>query len=162
MALIENEIQDLSIPEIEKKKFRINGDNDAILEINPSDVNIIPRLNEGYKKLDSLAKKVTELDLGSGEEETTEEQMENISKQLKEIDKDMREQLDYIFDANVSEVCAKNASMYEPINGKFRWEHIIDAIGTLYGNAFKSEFDAISKRVEKHTSKYTKSRKKKG
>ncbi len=158
MALIENEVQDLVIPELDRKKFRINGDNNRILELNTSDVNIVSRLNKGYTELLSLAEAVKELDLE--DEGTTEEQMEKMSEQLSEIDKKMREQLDYIFDTNVSEVCAGNASMYDPLNGKFRWEHIIESIGNLYGEAFKREFANMTKRVQKHTGKYTKSTKK--
>lgn len=154
MALIENEqIQDLVIPDIEKKKFRINGDNSRILELNPSDVNILQRLSVGYNDLLELADKVTALNIPT--EGESEEQLKEMADQLSAIDQQMREKVDYIFDANVSEVCAGASSMYDPMNGKFRWEHIIEAIGRLYGTSFKKEFDQLSKRVAKHTAKYT-------
>lgn len=168
MALIENEneqIQDLVIPGIAKKRFRINGDNSKILELNTSDMNIIQRLTEGYQDLKELASKVAEVKIPEDVEDADEEEQlkaaQTVAEQLKDLNEQMGERLDFIFDSNVSEVCAGNANLYDPLNGKFRWEHIIDSLGDLYGKTFKNEFQAMSKRVEKHTSKYIKSNKRK-
>ena len=165
MGLVdETNVIDLSIPAIEKKKYRINGDNDKILELNTSDANIITRLTEGYDKLVEYGKAVAELSDAINEEDDTEESMQALSEKLKEIDTQMKEIVDYIFDANVSEVCAGNASMYDPLDGKFRWEHIIESIGSLFEKSFVNEFKEMQKHTAKHTDKYTNttSTKKKG
>ena len=73
---------------------------------------------------------------------------------LKKADTDMRELIDYIFDSNVSDICAPSGSMYDPINGQFRFEHIIDTLSGLYETSVTSEIKKITSNVQKHTDKY--------
>jgi hypothetical protein len=150
----ENEIIDLDLSVTRKKRFRINGDNNCILELNTSDLNVITRLEEKYGQLKSLENEV--LDLQTTETDESEDILETVATKLKSIDTQMRECVDYIFDADVSEKCAGNGSMYDPFNGKYRCEHIIDSILALYENNLKSEADKLKKRVETRTAKYTK------
>ena len=84
--------------------------------------------------------------------------MEKAVTFLRKIDDEMRSIIDYIFDAPVSAVCADSGSMYDPINGQFRYEHIINTLGNLYEVELSSEMDKVSARVQKHTNKYTKKR----
>lgn len=160
MALVEQKtdnIRDLNIPDIERERFRINGDNDKILELNTSDFNVITRLNEAYPKLLEYSDKISEL----GEVEGDVDKKETLAKMsdiLEDIDKSMKKEIDYIFDANVSEVCLGNRNAYDPRNGKFVWEHVIEAIGDLYKVSFTKELEKIRKRIDKHTAKYTKAK----
>lgn len=164
MALLEDNVRDEDIIDIDlspirKKRFRINGDRDKILELNISDMNIIPRLEESYPKLSKLVEEASDKILAQTEnsdDEDAEVELAPIADTLREIDTEMRKWVDYIFDAEVSKVCAENGSMYDPFNGRFRFEHIIDAISALYENNLKTEFDKVSNRVKKHTSKYHK------
>jgi hypothetical protein len=85
---------------------------------------------------------------------------ENFSSTLAEIDSKMRDTIDYIFDYPVSAVCAKNGTMYDPKDGMFRYEHIIDALTKLYQNNLNEEYKRFQARIKKHTNKYTSSKKK--
>lgn len=156
-----NDIQDLDLSIIRKKRFRIDGDNNKILELNTSDLNIVTRLDETYPKLKELEQAVVELqNAPEVTENSTDEELElgisEMSKILKKIDADMRECIDYIFDSNVSEICASDGSMYDPLNGQFRYEHLIDILVGLYEDNLKQETLKIKSRVKRHTSKYTK------
>lgn len=150
------DIIDIDLSPIRKKRFRINGDDDRILELNVSDLNIFARLQEAYPKLEELSKLAAEKlpDYDDNSDDT------DFVPVLKEIDEKMREQLDFIFNSNISEICAPEGSMYDPFNGKLRYEHILETISALYENNFNSEVKKMSQRVTKHTAKYTKSRKK--
>lgn len=154
-------LQDISLDVIRKKRFRIDGDDSRILELNTSDLNILARLKEAYPKLVSLAddafKNMPEVD-NTAEDYNfmTDESTAEIVQALKDADKGMRDLMDYIFDSNVSEVCAPSGSMYDPINGQFRFEHIIGILAALYETDIEKEMTNISNRVKKHTSKYTK------
>lgn len=154
-------LQDISLDVIRKKRFRIDGDDSRILELNTSDLNILARLKEAYPKLVSLAddafKNMPEID-NTAEDYNfmTDESTAEIVQALKDADKGMRDLMDYIFDSNVSEVCAPSGSMYDPINGQFRFEHIIGILAALYETDIEKEMTNISNRVKKHTSKYTK------
>lgn len=145
---------DIGIPSIKKAKFRINGDKDKILELNTSDMGIVKRLNRVYPKLQALAAKATTFD----EEElkdNSNEALEKFADKLDEIDSDMRKLIDELFQANVSELCCDDGTMYDLYGGMMRFEHIIGTLAKLYENNFSSEFSKVRTRIQKHTGKYT-------
>lgn len=150
------DVIDIALPDIEKQQFRINGDNTKIIELNPSDMNIITRLNEVYGKLQGLEKDFKELASINIKDENDDEGFAELSDKIKSVDQKMREYVDYLFDYPVSDVCAGNGSMYDPINGKLRYEHIIEVLAGLYENNINSEIKKVQSRMKKHTGKYTK------
>ena len=150
----EEEIQDVDLGFVEKRKFRIAGDYNRMLELNVSDMNIYSRYTKAYPELQKLAEEAagmaTDIDLES------DDSLSNIASFLESIDKKMREQIDYIFDTNASEVCAPSGNMFDPVNGEFRFERIISTLATLYTTGFEDEISKFKKKTSKHTSKYTK------
>lgn len=138
-----------------KKRFRFNGDNNRILELDTSDFSIIKRLNKIYPKLTKLTQEAVNMIPDDNEDTPVEESIAAMSDALTDIDNKMRAYLDELFDANVSEVCAPTGSMYDPFAGKFRFEHIIETLSSLYENNMSKEFAAMRERVQKHTDKYT-------
>ena len=152
-------IIDVDLSVIKKQRFRINRDNSKILELNTSDMGIIARLDEMYPKLMKLQEKVTTLADMEDDADGDAEILSTAAKKLTEIDAEMREAIDYIFQSNVSEVCGSEGSMYDPIDGVFRYEHIIETLSRLYTNNFESEFKKMKSRVNKRASQYTKKRK---
>lgn len=154
---IKDNIIDVNLEGVKRQRFRINGDPNAIIELNLSDLGIVERLEEGVKQLEEQMTRISELD--SDDEE--------LSKKLKQADAAMRECVDYIFDYPVSAVCAKYGTMYDPKDGKFRYEHIIDGLTKLYNENLNEEYKKFQNRIKKHTAKYTvpsagKSKKSKG
>lgn len=153
----DNNIVDINLEGVKRQRFRINGDSNAIIELNLSDLGIMERLEIGVKQLEEQMTAISQFD--SDDEE--------LSKKLKEADKAMRETIDYIFDYPVSEVCARYGTMYDPKDGKFRYEYIIDGLTKLYNDNLNEEYKKFQNRIKKHTAKYTvpsttKSRKSKG
>ena len=148
------DIQDVDLGFVEKKKFRIAGDYNRMLELNVSDMNIYSRYTQAYPKLKQFAedacKKVETINVDD------DDAMEKIADFLTDIDSQMREQIDFIFDTNASEVCAPSGNMFDPINGEFRFEHIIGVLSKLYTTGFEDEIAKFKNRTSKHTSKYTK------
>ena len=155
----DNDIMDIDLSVIKKKRFRINGDNTKILELNVSDMGIVSRLDEAYPKLLALQDKVSSV-ADIKEDADDMEMLSTTASKLKEIDGEMREILDFIFQSNVSEICGSEGSMYDPINGTFRYEHIITTLIKLYENNLSAEFNKMKENISKHTAKYTKARKK--
>ena len=140
-------IIDIDLSVTKKKQFRIDGDDNRIIELNTSDMTIIERLNEVYPKLESLSARTAEL---------SDDDVEGGIKALKDVDKEMRELIDYTFDSPISSVCAPDGSMYDLFNGEFRFEHIITVLLNLYEDNISKEFNSMEKRINKHTAKYTK------
>lgn len=148
-------IQDIDLSETKKKQFRVNGDNNAILSLNTSDLSILSRLNKLYPKLQKLAGDAI-AEMLPDTDDDSEEYIKKSAEVLEKIDADMRNALDELFDANVSEVCAPSGTMYDPINGKLRFEHIVDVLSGLYEQNLKKEMSLTTERISKHTKKYTK------
>jgi len=139
-----NNIIDLNIDGIKKTQVRINGRDDSILELDLSDLNFSDRLEKGYQKLQDKIKSMSDIDVDD----------DNVSKQLKEIDKAMKETVDYIFDSNVSEVCCKSGTMFDMYEGTYRFERILDALIKLYSENIEDEYKKMKKRIKSTTDKY--------
>lgn len=158
-----NDIQDINLSAIRKKRFRIDGDDNRIIELNTSDLTILARLKDAYPKLIGIADKafkdLPQIDVDEDDDFLNSKETAELIDSLKEADCEMRDLIDYIFDSKVSEVCAPSGSMYDPINGQFRFEHIIETLAKLYETDVEKEMGAITDRVKKHTGKYTKKRK---
>lgn len=162
-----NDIIDISLG-ISKKRFRIDGDDNKILELNTSDFNIMSRFEKAYPILQECDNEVRQLmsaekSNNANAEETQEpDKSENKSSEfvkLTEIDAKMKAQIDYIFDSNVSEICAGNGSMYDLINGYMRYEIIIDSLTVLYGDNLTKEMNKVKARIKTHTAKYSSKKK---
>lgn len=155
----ENEVfdGDIDLSPIRKKRFRIDRDNNRYLELDTSDMTIVTRLENLYPKLEKLSQDAALQQLDK-EDTDNEKSLEKISNALTRIDVQMRQVVDEIFDSNVSEVCAPSGSMFDPFNGEFRFEHIIDVLSKLYENNMNAEFKKMSDRMKKRTAKYTKKR----
>ena len=150
---VNDDIIDIVIPEVQKKRFRIDGDNDRILELDVSDMSIITRLDDTYKKLTELMKDAADA-LVDDEETEGSEVITKTSEALKDIDAKMRNLIDNLFESNVSEVCAPSGSMYDLYNGKYRFEHILEVLFSLYEENITKEYEKLKSRVSKHTDKY--------
>ena len=151
-----DDIIDIEFKELQKKKFRLDRDNNRIIELNTSDLTIIKRLEDAYPRLMEF---VTEAQSDISSQETDEDIANAALTQLPIIDGKMRELIDYIFDSKISDKAAPDGSMYDLFNGKFRFEYVIEKLLDLYDTNFTNEYDALRKNISKHTSKYTKKRK---
>ena len=148
----EKEIIDITMVS-PKKTYRINGDNSKVIELNPTDINVVIRAKEVYSKLNTLAQKAGGL-LVDQEDATTEKSLNKIANALKDLDQEMRDMVDYLFDSPVSAVLADGMNMYSPVNGQFWFEHCIEVLSNLYENNFSSEFQQMKNKVNKQASKY--------
>lgn len=153
-----SDVVDINISSMKKQRFRINGDDDKILELNVSDLGIITRLSELYPKLQELADKASTVGLdeedASDDSEKFKAQLDKFGKQLKEIDEGMREYIDELFQANVSELCAPYGNMYDVVDGDFRYNNIIDKLSDLYEANIEKETKALKSRLAKRVEKY--------
>ena len=108
-------------------------------------MNILSRLYDCYPKLDELGVKAVKISSDNPEETVA---------TLKEIDKEMRDLLNFVFDSDIADVCAPDGSMFDMFLGEFRFEHILDTLLTLYENNINKEYKLMAKNIKKHTDKY--------
>lgn len=148
-------IQSVDLSIFNKRKFSINGDPCKIIELDPSDLNIITRLNTQYKRLQKLGVKAQNLLAGLDDTKSEEAYMEDASKALIEVDTEMRECVNAIFDYDVCSVCVPTGSMYDPVNGSFKFEYLVTTLLNLYEENLTKEGNKIQAKIAKHTNKYT-------
>lgn len=149
---------DIDLSVTQKKKFRIDGDDDRILELDTSDLSILTRFRDAQPKLNELVSEIVDIKIKEYED-TPDGNVEAINEMgtiLESIDKKMRELMDYIFDADVSRTCAPSGTMYDMFNGQYRYEHIMNTLFKLYEDNINKEYKKLATRVRKHTDKYTK------
>lgn len=145
MAL--NNVIDLSA--LSRKKFDVNG---KVLELDTSDLKIVARFQTMYPILWEESEKIAQIEDFVKDENNPD--LAKIVEVLDEVDKAMREAIDYIFDSNVCEVCIDHGSLFDPINGEYRFEYLINSLLPLYEANLQEETKKIQKRMKKHTDKY--------
>ena len=151
-----NDVIDLDLSITQKKKFRFDKDDNRIVEINTSDMTLMQRASVAYPKLQELQTKASKLTDGVNlDEDSALAGITTMAERLSTVDTEMRELIDYMFDAPVSAAAAPEGSMYDPFNGSFRHEHIIAVVMQQYENNLQSEFKKMEKQLKKHTDKYT-------
>lgn len=156
-VITNNDTIDISL-NIPKQRIRINNDDSKVLYLNLSDPNIGARFNEAASDIENFFKNIEKTD-DSGAEKTNREKLDEYGKIMKAADDKMKSCIDYIYDSNVSEVCAGNASMFSMVNGAMLFENIIDILSGLYAERLSSEMKTFSARMKKHTQKYMQKRK---
>lgn len=153
---VNNEIIDLDMSITQKKKFRFGKDDNRIVEVNTSDMNLMQRVSVAYPKLQDLQTKASKLTEGINiEDGEALNDLTTMAERLEAVDAEMRSLIDYMFDAPVSSAAAPDGSMYDPFSGSFRFEHIIAIMMKQYEDNLQSEFNKMEKQLKKHTDKYT-------
>lgn len=148
--VMDKDVIDIEFKELQKKRFRLDRDNNRIIELDTSDMSTIRRLEEIYPKMMTM---VNEAHTRIADD------TEDVLETLERIDKEMRDMIDYAFNSKVADKACPEGTLYDPFNGKFRFEYIMDKLIGLYDSNLKSEYNMMQKRVNKHTAKYTKKRK---
>lgn len=143
-------VVDLELSEIRKKVFRFDKDDNRMVELNIADMGIMSRLAETYPKLEEWLDEVRNIE--AIDEDNAVEGIGNIGNAVKDIDAKMRDGIDYIFNAKLSQVAAPEGTMYDMFNGQFRFEYILELMLSQYESNMINEF----KKMQKHTHKYTK------
>lgn len=146
-------IVDINLNVTQKQQIRIDGDDNRIIELDTADLTILNRLREVYPRLNELGMKGFEIN--DADDDTLIETVDNMLSVLKEIDGEMRSIINYIFDANIADICLPIGAMYNMRNGEFVFERILDALFGLYSENIQAEFGKMSDRMKQHTTKYT-------
>ena len=153
----------LDLSETARTNIWINGDCTKVIKLNLTDMNIMARAKAAQSKLEDLqteANKIASADIPSSiESKEDEEKVDKAIEVFSAIDKKMRDIVDGIFDFPVCDVCCDGGSMYDPINGQYRYEYIIDKLMALYGDSWEKESKKQRAQMKTHTAKYTKKRK---
>ncbi len=136
-----------------KKRFTIDGDENRVIELDTSDVGVVSRLEKSVDKITALQEKQDELTKLSEDENTA----LDFTKLFSEIETDMRGIIDEIFDTPVCDAILGNSSVFSPVNGRYKFEQLIETLLDQYGKDISAEAKKINKsKVAAKTAQYKK------
>ena len=135
------------------KEFTINNDPDKVIRFNPADINLLDRFDKAYKSIEEEHKKIEEdIELEvDGKPVEEQEDYEQALEVIRRLNQFIKDQIDYIFDSEVSDVIFGNQSPMSTVKGSPFFERVFDAIEPI----LKKEITAERKASEKRMSKYT-------
>lgn len=123
-------------------RLAINGDENRIITINPTDFGLLSRYKEVEPKINALAQTY---------ENTSEIGDEESIKILSELDKKTREFIDYIVGSPVSEIVFGNANCLSVTGGSPIYENFLNAYISYLEPIIKEEVKKSKSRIEKYT-----------
>lgn len=131
-----------------REAITINGDPERVIYIQPTDFNIYSRKEKAGKEIHAL---LAELDKANPEN------AEAFADLLDSIDKRIKEQINYIFNYDVSKpVFGACSPLMELKNGKSYVQTFLEAIAPVIETASKKAAKASEKRIAKYTARYSK------
>lgn len=114
------------------KSLTINGDESKVITFNPCDTTIINRFYETEKKINE---NISILDNSNYED-------------VLKIDKFIKEQIDYIFNANISSVVFGETSCLAVSGGKYVFQSFLETLLQYVGKELEKEGKRITKNVQ--------------
>ena len=144
---------DLDLSATRKKRIRIDGDDNRIIEINTADMNIVRRLDVLSDRMNKLSDKFIDIKFGN-KPEGEEPSIEDTKEAIHVIDRELRDIIDELFQSKVSDICAPDGTMWDMFNGSFRYEIILEQLLSLYADNIQVETKKTRERLHKYTDKY--------
>lgn len=155
-----------------RKKFTIDGDATRVIELDIHDLALVTRLSDSLQRMDALTAEWEKLGnmVGNSTVDDVEDdtavdviikESKDFSDQFNLIETEMRNIIEFIFDCDgMCKTILGNSSVFSPVNGKYKYEQIIDVLTGLYEDSIEKEAKKINARkVEAKTSKYIKKKK---
>ena len=124
--------------------------NDRItVRFNPTDVGFLERLHHVNTRLTELQAELNNARSELGEDEA------GIFPLAQKLDKQMRTELDSLFDVPICEALFGSTNLYASAGGFPVWTNFLLAIAEETGAAMQSELAAREKRIAKYVNKYS-------
>ena len=128
---------------IRKKSFAIDGDEGRVIYLDPSDMGILSRLETFGNQIEPTLSKLKDVST------------EQLGSVIAEVDKELRDEINAVFDYDVCSVCVPSGTMVDVIEGKFKFEIVVNALADVYTNTISDEMKKVTARMAEHTEKYT-------
>lgn len=131
------------------KTYAINGDENRVIRINTSDYALLDRLVEAYKRIESIEKP----DAPAAAADSPVEKVAAAAKVINDIESQIRDAIDYIFNTDVCSAAFGAQSALSSIGGVPLYERFLNALLPVVTSDIKSEMAAHKERVGRYTEK---------
>ena len=123
------------------KKYEINGN---VIEVNPADAGLYSRIKKSREIIDGYAEKYKKAQINSPD---------TISDMFANMDRLIREQIDFIFAAPVAWKIFGNTNCMTPCpNGKAFYENFLDVLMPVLEKGIEEAYRRSSEHISKYTS----------
>ena len=129
------------------KEFNINGDPGRVIRFNPTDISIIERAQKVKKEIGEEVKRLDKLEINDDEA---------VAKAVEEVNKIIKEKINYIFGSDVSETVFGVQSPLASANGITLAERFIAAAIPVIQKEIEDEDKKSKARMSKYTERYHK------
>lgn len=129
------------------KEFNINGDPNRVIRFNPTDISIIERAQNVKKEIGEEVKKLDKIEINDDEA---------VAKAVEEVNKIIKEKINYIFGSDVSETVFGVQSPLASANGVTLAERFIAAAIPIIQKEIEDEDKKSKARMSKYTERYHK------
>ena len=113
------------------------------------DFNLPDRLNKGWSKIQKC------LDKARDTIEVDDENMESVAESISNVDKEIKEQLDFIFDTDLSSIFG-NTHLATPTKSGFLVENLMNALMPIIEREIKKAQKNSEAKKRKYTKRYSK------
>ena len=134
------------------KTYEINGDPERVIRFNPSDPGILRRIVVAKSALSGMSEEVQRIQINADGSSVLEQEAEAV----KLIEGKIKEQINYIFGADISTPAFGLQSPLATLNGVPLYERFCNALLPVLEQDIRAEAKASQKRVAKYTSQVTK------
>lgn len=159
-------MQNINLNLSTKKKFTIDGDPNRVIELDISDINIINRATTAFKNIENLKNDweklptLEELDSDNVDTEilhNTVDKIDEFSDEFSAIENQLKNEIDFMFDSPISNTIFGTSSPFSIVNDKFKFEHTIDVLMSLYEEQLQGDLKKLNKsKVVNKTRRYIK------
>ena len=130
------------------KSYTINGDESKVIYINTSDLGIPKRAKQAEKELKKIADECANIEDSLSIDESI-ELLDKFDGQVKKI-------IDYIFNADVSEIVFGRTNSLSMVDGKPVFQNFLDAVIPEIVKDTDKEYKKSQKNITKYTSQVKK------
>lgn len=131
------------------KSYTINNDPNKVVSFDPSDYNIITRIAKASTEIAEISKELSDTTSLTGDLHDQTE-LDKIASMVSNADKKIRTQIDYIFNAPVSDIAFGVTSCMTTTKGIPLYERFINAVIPIIEREVKAEQKASGERVSKY------------
>lgn len=130
------------------REFTINGDENKVLRVNTSDLNLAKRAKKAQKELSLIADECMNIDENMSIDES-------IAK-LDALDTKVKNTVDYIFNSNASDIVFGEMSSVSICDGQPVFQNFLDAIIPEIEKDTQAEIKKSQRNIKKYTSQVKK------
>lgn len=129
-------------------ELTINNDESRVIRIDLTDIGMIERLNESYKKIEEFQNTHENIEINSdGSPADGLSQSAEILKSFRNL---IKEQIDYIFDSKVADIVFGNKNPLSTVKGVPLYERFLKALKPYIDEIAKREKKESRKKIEKY------------